>query len=183
MWLFTGLCTGFLIAFLFSLTDIKPGDAEEQVAKKTHTVKKQVKNPATKTVKKTQPKVIAKQTEPEKNDATKFEFYTLLPESEVIVPNPNQNNKNNQPNEQVSPPSNITYMLQAGSFRNLEDADRLRARLILMGLDAKMHKVSLGDGEIWHRVQIGPYTSVSRLNQAQAKLTASNIETLTLKLK
>ena len=74
-------------------------------------------------------------------------------------------------------------MLQAGSFKHAEDADRLRAKLILLGLDTKVEAVSGKGKGTWHRVQVGPFKSRSRLSKARNTLIAQGIETLLLKKK
>ncbi len=108
-----------------------------------------------------------------------YDFYTLLPESEVIAP---------KVEEYFSPPKNPAakdqaYLLQAGSFRNKSDADRLRAKLILKGLDVKLSSVSGRNGGIWHRVVVGPFRSRSKLNLAQDILADANTESMLMMVK
>ncbi len=155
VWLFTGIVTGLFIAFLFHLADINPApkSAEQAVAGSKQ-------NAAV---------------EEEEVTETKFDFYTLLPEREVIIP------EQRQPSNASKQPA-VEYILQAGSFRSGEDADWLRARLLLMGLEAKVDKVGNG-GDIWHRVQVGPFTSRSKLSKTRSMLINDGIETLLLKRK
>ncbi len=105
-----------------------------------------------------------------------FDFYTLLPESEVIAPEVPEYNPG-KPREADA----VSYILQAGSFRRHEDADRLRAQLILMGLEAGIEKVRTANGETWHRVQAGPYESRREVNVARQKLADNRIESMVLK--
>jgi cell division septation protein DedD len=72
------------------------------------------------------------------------------------------------------------YLLQAGSFRRGEDADRRRAELILLGLVAAV-KETHGDNGRWFRVQVGPFETHSKLQQARALLADQQIDTLLLK--
>lgn len=105
-----------------------------------------------------------------------FDFYTLLPQSEVIAPDvPEYNPGKTREADAVS------YIIQAGSFRRHEDADRLRAQLILMGLDASIEKVETNNGETWHRVQAGPYESRRAVNVARQKLADNRIESMVLR--
>lgn len=153
VWLFTGIVTGLFIAFLAHLADITPQSkeqAEQTVAK---------------------PKA-QKQEKP----TTSFEFYTLLPEREVIVPVDDEPSSD-QPKEK------IIYILQAGSFKSAADADRLRAKLILLGMDTKVEEVTGKGNGTWHRVQVGPFVSRSKLSKARNTLISNNIETLLLKRK
>ncbi len=122
-----------------------------------------------------------------------FDFYTLLPESEVTVsiaepepvavPAKTQSGKPDQKPAATATTKPKKYLLQAGSFRSSKDAERLRAQLLLEGLTPKVEKVSVGGGETWHRVQLGPFTDRSSLQNAQKVLASQNIDSLLLQLK
>ena len=47
------------------------------------------------------------------------------------------------------------YVLQAGAFKTAEDADTMRARLAMLGLDARVFPVEQG-GATLYRVRLGP---------------------------
>ncbi len=79
--------------------------------------------------------------------------------------------------------SNERYLLQAGSFRRNEDADRRRAELILKGFEASIQSVDLDSGDSWHRVMIGPYDNLNAMHRAQDQLASNGIETLPIKMK
>jgi len=64
VWLFIGIVAGIFVSFLGYLANITPEPAREKMAEKLNIIKEDVK----------------------KTTATKFDFYTLLPEREVIVP-------------------------------------------------------------------------------------------------
>lgn len=105
---------------------------------------------------------------------TQFDFFTLLPEREISISPDELETQNNLPEESVS------YTLQAGSFRRSEDADRRRARLILLGLDARVDAIK-NTGDTWHRVYVGPFTSRSEMASARNLMISEGIETLLLK--
>ena len=105
---------------------------------------------------------------------TQFDFYTLLPEREVVVP------KGTPPASENSAQESVRYLLQAGSFRRSEDADRLRAKLLLLGLEATTQPVT-SSGSTWHRVLVGPFESRSNMSAARATLIHEGIDTLLLK--
>jgi cell division protein FtsN len=112
----------------------------------------------------------------------RFEFYTLLPEMEVPVPA----NGSARAEEKSPPPvraSGETYVLQVGSFRTPGDADRLKASLTLMGLDATVQTVSVDGKATWHRVRVGPYTDMARVNEVRRRLKENDLEAVLLKLK
>lgn len=155
VWLFTGIAVGLFISFLAYLADIEPAQAPDKVIATVDKVSTAVSNTAS---------------------ATKFDFYTLLPEREVIVPAEREVDE-----DKTSTP--IIYILQAGSFKNNADADRLRAQLILLGLEARVEEVSVASGELWHRVQVGPFRDRSRLSKARSILISEGIDTLLLKRK
>ena len=118
------------------------------------------------------------------NNKPRFDFYTLLPELEVVVPqmpDPKPRRSAERRNQEV--PDHSTYVLQTGSFRNPKDADQLRASLIIQGLDVKIQTVNLESGETWHRVQVGPFNNEKKLHKAEDKLAAAGIDNLRLKLK
>ena len=157
VWLLTGIVAGVFISFLAFLADVTPEPAPKPLSDQIAKAKEQAKETIT----------------------TKFDFYTLLPEREVIVPVDDSDPAESEDGDQ---PSTI-YMLQAGSFKNAKDADRLRARLILMGLDVRIEDVAIDNGEIWHRVQVGPFENRSTLSSARGQLISEGIETLLIKRK
>jgi cell division protein FtsN len=104
-----------------------------------------------------------------------FDFYTLLPEQRIDIgldPESIATATPDQPRDQ--------YLLQAGSFQRPEDADRRRAELLLLGLDARVEEAS-GDNGRWFRVYIGPFDSRSRLASARSLTAQQGIDTLLLK--
>lgn len=74
------------------------------------------------------------------------------------------------------------YLLQVGSFTQLEEADRLRAQLLLLGLQATIQKIPR-EGQTWHRVQVGPFSSQDQLNNARRAMNQQQIESIVLKLR
>jgi cell division protein FtsN len=67
------------------------------------------------------------------------------------------------------------YYLQAGSFRDLSDAESTRAKLALLGFEAAISDHS-NDSGVLHRVRLGPYKQVESMNKARAKLLDSGID-------
>jgi cell division protein FtsN len=70
-----------------------------------------------------------------------------------------------------------------GSFRKHQDADRLKARLALIGIEAEIQKVSINNKDTYHRVRSGPYTSQAQLNRVRKLARDNNISTLVVRLK
>lgn len=109
----------------------------------------------------------------------RFDFYTLLPEMEVVVPRQEITGKPPQGVPHVEKPG--TYVLQAGSFRELKKADELRAQLALLGFESSIQTVKINNGETWHRVRAGPFNTPGELDVARARLHANNIGAILLK--
>lgn len=123
---------------------------------------------------------IAKPDENEsKTPKPRFDFYKLLQESEQIVPATETIGDADKAAE--IPASNIEYILQVGSFPNQTEADKLRAQLILLNLDAHIESVEIHKGEIWHRVVVGPFDSQEKLATARSSLVNNQYTALVLK--
>ena len=76
-----------------------------------------------------------------------------------------------------------TYFIQTGSFQNQADADNLKARLALLGLEAAVQTRSLPDKGVWYRVRLGPYSNVDELNTIRGALTQNNIDTVMVRVR
>ncbi|MEH6582205.1 MAG: SPOR domain-containing protein [Halioglobus sp.] len=114
---------------------------------------------------------------PEEPPKPRFDFYTLLPEQTIDV----EVDPEKVVKSRSSPASSTElYLLQAGSFKQLRDADRRRAELLLLGLETKIEEAR-GDNGRWYRVNIGPFASRSELAKARSLTAAQNIDTLLLK--
>ncbi|MDX1433974.1 MAG: SPOR domain-containing protein [Gammaproteobacteria bacterium] len=111
----------------------------------------------------------------------RFEFYTMLPEMEIAVPD--QELERAESTESRDDGGEYTYVLQAGSFRKSEQAERLKAELALMGLQAQIQTVAVDGADKWHRVRIGPFTNIQALNEARSALKRHDVETMVLKVK
>lgn len=111
-------------------------------------------------------------------DKPRFEFYKILPGSEQPVTE--RELKEAAKKEQ---PARDLYFLQAGSFQNPSDADNLKARLALLGVEANISTVTLPEKGVWHRVQLGPYTRVDDVNRARETLKQNGIDSTIVKAK
>jgi len=70
----------------------------------------------------------------------------------------------------------FTYFVQAGAFRNQTEADAHRAKLSMMGLDAKISEREQA-GRLVYRVRLGPYDDKEVAENAKARLDKNGIET------
>ena len=98
--------------------------------------------------------------------AARYEFFETLPAAEVST--------DTEPYETLTPGGSVrpsAYVVQAGSFRQQDDANRLRARLMLTGMTSDIRINAQDDeGEVWHRVVLGPFGSKGDAEQAMASL-------------
>ncbi len=78
--------------------------------------------------------------------------------------------------------SSEAYYLQTGSFRNQPDAEKMRAKLLLNGLDAFV-KPGESKGQRLHRVRVGPFYKRDRLDQARSSLKKRGISYMVLRVK
>jgi len=74
------------------------------------------------------------------------------------------------------------FQLQAGAFRTPEDADAMRARLALMGLDARVFPIEQA-GTTLYRVRLGPYGQIDDVNRTRKMLAENGIEAQVIRLK
>jgi cell division protein FtsN len=110
----------------------------------------------------------------------KYDFYEMLPNFEVVVPEKDKEVKRDLPaTARIERPG--VYVLQAGSYRNEADADRVRAQLAMQGIDAKVQRVAV-DTDVWHRVRIGPITKLDDLNKLRKQLQAADVDALVIRV-
>lgn len=110
----------------------------------------------------------------------KYDFYQMLPNFEVVVPEKEKDVKRDLPGTaKIERPG--VYVLQAGSYRNEPDADRVRDKLSKVGIDAKVQRVAV-DSDVWHRVRIGPITKLEELNKLRKQLQAADVDAIVIRV-
>lgn len=123
------------------------------------------------------------------DERPQFDFYKILPELEVVVPTDNVATRPTpaQPTNQSEPVASGSqsvnrYVLQVGSFKAFDEADRFKASLALLGVEPTIDQVTV-NGTVWHRVQLGPFTSQREIDRIQRRLEDNQIQAIALKLK
>ncbi len=107
--------------------------------------------------------------------ATHYDFYDRLPKFEVVLPEKGQAVRQDQPTVRIDQPG--TYVLQAGSFRTVDDAERARAKFAKLGITSAVQRVSVDD-DVWHRIRIGPIDNLDQLNRIRDQLRRAEVEPL-----
>ena len=163
-----GLVFGLAVAGLVYIKDHRP-DAPSSRAAKADKKKPHGSEPAD-----------AETGDAAREDPAKsYAFYDMLPKFEVVVP---EKEKDVRPDIKPVPETRRgTYVLQAGSYKNFADADRVRAQLALQGVESKVQKVSV-DSDTWHRIRIGPISNLDELNRLRGILRKADVDALVIRV-
>jgi len=109
----------------------------------------------------------------------RYDFFTVLPEIEVVVPNREIEQRARDNPEQPATPAGGSYLIQAGSFRTADDAEALKAQLAMRGMVARIQSVTV-NGESWHRVRLGPYDTARAADSARRQLSEQGFDSIVL---
>lgn len=133
----------------------------------------------------------------------RYDFFTVLPEMEVVVPEQELQRKaakNPQPVASVSnkdaapspttPVSNDSkaatevdrYVLQVGSFQDSSEAEQMKAQLAMIGFTASVQTVTV-DGKSWHRIRVGPFEGARQADEMRRRLVDNQYQPLVMKAK
>ena len=110
-----------------------------------------------------------------------FTFFNTLPSGEntpVTPPPAPVGQPQPQPQATVAPPAQAAapakqMYLQLAAFESAEQADDLKARLLLMGLDPVTQRAQLPDGRVVHRIRVGPFIDREDLKAMRVRLVSS----------
>lgn len=108
----------------------------------------------------------------------RFQFYELLPEFEVVVPEVESRAAVGPPPAEIAEPGR--YVLQVGSFTKPADADRMRASLALLGIESRLQRVAIDD-QVFHRVRVGPMSDLREINRIRNRLRDERIDSLLMR--
>jgi len=167
LWLLAGLAIGLFVAFIIYLDKQPESEIPFTTAVNQDLKKLKQKNKKPEAV-------------PPEETESKYTFYTILKGMKVLIPEsetrpPNVKNHNAES-------KNTRYILQAGSFQNIKDAEKLKAKLAFMGLQANIQDVTVNK-QTWHRVRTGPYENTKQLYQSQKVLQRNNINAISMEYK
>ena len=183
--IFIGLMIGALVAAGFAwyiskmpLPFQNHGKTEEATKGETKPADNKVapKAPATQPV---QPISLPGKPGDKVDDKPRFEFYKILPGKEGTDEAAKPADK---PAEKAKPAAEPSF-LQAGAFSKPEDADTLKARLALMGVEASVQPVAIPDKGTLYRVRVGPFSKPEEVAAARAQLSQGGIQASVVKAK
>lgn len=168
MWMLFGLGVGLSVALAIFMKDREPAVAVQDAAPVPASLANTIDSnnePAT-----------ALPAEPPER---RFDFYDMLPNFEVIIPEQEPDVSQDKELKAIERPGN--YVLQAGSFTDFADADRRRAQLALQGIESRIQRVSIDD-KTYHRVRIGPTRDLDELNALRNRLRQAQIDVLRIRI-
>lgn len=188
LWALIGLMLGLVIAAYFFLGDYWKNRNGDQP----------MPNPAAEAPKTESEEAVAQ--EPTERPKPKYDFYTLLPEKEVVIPDAElqaqaeaEARKNAAPANPATPDlvtateepaktAESRFLIQAGAFKNLDEAENLKATIALTGEVARIESAEI-NGTTVYRVRLGPYGTASSLSSAKQALSSHGIEGQAIKVK
>ncbi len=104
-----------------------------------------------------------------------FDFYTILPEKEVVVPEYEINTRTQE--ERTGDAKKTSYIMQAGSFKSIDDAQKSQANFAAMGIESRIERAKVGE-VIWYRIKIGPYAQITSINALRTRLKQNGIDVI-----
>lgn len=160
VWLLTGAITGAFIMFLAYLSGLTPLKLNDGKLTESSQLSSD------------------KNLKGQHTEKPTFEFYDSLKNNEIIPPGDPA--KNHSPAKGAT--TEFSYVLQVASFQKPQDADALKAKLTLEGLDTSIQQFS-NKGETWYRVLVGPFNDQKKMNLAKTTLAQHNITPIVLQKK
>lgn len=96
----------------------------------------------------------------------KYDFYKILRDTEVPV-------TTTKAPATPKVEENVEYLLQVASFRSATEAEQVRAELTLLNFNARIEQSTAAEGNVWHRVIVGPFANRSQLAKAKDTLLSN----------
>lgn len=185
--LFLGLVIGVLIAFgvvwYLNKTPLPFQDKSNRAEKLAEKPAGQAKGPESLPGKPGDGKV---------GEKPRFEFYKILPGGQEATPAPVPVPAHPPVTAPASAPTTTeavvavpgeTFYLQAGAFQKAADADNLKAKLSLLGVDVGVQEVTIPEKGVMYRVRVGPYAKPDDMNRARNQLAQNGIQATVVKVK
>ncbi len=172
-WLFTGILIGLGLAWFLAAKGYIP-QAGQPVSEDHATESRG------------EPLLPEDATEEEIPGKSRYDFFTVLPEMEVVVPAQELAKQQELARQQeaASPATaaagSDSYLLQVGSFKSVGEADEMKAQLALTGIEANVQSVKVNEAT-WYRVRVGPVQGAAKADEMRMTLQANGIDSLVMK--
>jgi cell division protein FtsN len=161
VWMLSGLAVGLSVSAVIYFRDNPPGFPARKIEQSSPV----------------KPDRVRAKVEPEASPASRFSFYDMLPNFEVVIPEEDEAVRSD-----INPMNTPgIYVLQAGSYSSFADADRAKAQLAMLGVSSRVQKVSIDD-KVYHRVRIGPIEDLGELNSLHQQLRQAEIEVMVIRV-
>lgn len=109
-------------------------------------------------------------------DKPRFEFYKVLTDKQDAAVTPAAKPADKPQPESKPVAVSGPQFLQAGSFSNVADAEKVKAKLAMIGMEASIQTATIPEKGVWHRVRLGPYKSADEMNKVRATLKQNGID-------
>jgi len=109
----------------------------------------------------------------------KFEFYDILRKRKLNI---SETVASEQEARNSATDTAGVYVLQIGSYSDFQAADRLKARLALLGMTSYITQVVINGKDTIHRVRLGPFEDPAKLRETRRRLEENSLEYTLLKL-
>lgn len=123
-----------------------------------------------------------------------FDFYTILPNAEVRVPEAElaepvepappaapADERPAPPAAPVAPAATASYIVQVGAYQRVEEADQTKALLALQGISSSIQRITKEGQGVWFRVVVGPYGTAQEAQSARVRVGDAGFKGLVLK--
>lgn len=190
LWATVAVVAGLVaVAIGWAVTRPKDGPSPSQAETVTVNPAPLPVNPPKPPVKPTNGKDPVKQPMPDTSAATnpppakapepRFTFYKILPELEAIIPESEIKNLKREESLSKQPPT-IQYQLQVYSYTNVQDAEKLKAKLSALKIKSHIESIKI-ENTTWNRVKIGPFKSLADADKVRTYLKGSQIDSVVQK--
>jgi len=113
-------------------------------------------------------------------EPSRFAFYELLPNYEVVVPKESVKSGKKAPDAALAEPGQ--YLIQVGSFQSRKEAEQQKAKLALLGVESKVEQVTIDNKATWFRVRIGPEKDPDKVQTLVSRLEENQIKALVMRV-
>ena len=171
IWLFAGILIGLGLAWYLAAKGFTPQPQQEQPVAGDAAGRQ--RNEADLTDEISKPV--------EQRSKPRYDFFTVLPEMEVVVPEQELSQHREPASPAVATDDSETYLLQVGSFKSAAEADQMKAQLALSGFVATVQSVTVNE-VTWHRLRIGPVKGLQQADEIRRRLRDNSIDSLVMKI-